>query len=83
MHADLLQHGGNAQVGPDVFLAGRRIHDDQRRLSRARHAEITAETGVGGGRRDAVLAHAEVPFEPLAQQLETRIVLARGRRMRA
>ena len=83
MHADLLQHGGNAQVWPDVFLAGRRVHDDQRSLPRARYAEITAETGVSGCRCNAVLAHAEVPFEPLAQQLETRIVMARGRRMRA
>ena len=29
MDADVLQHGRDAQVRPDVFLAGRRIHDDQ------------------------------------------------------
>ena len=81
--ADFLQHGRDTQVRTDVFLAGRRIHDDQCRLSRARHTKITAETGVGGGRRDAVLTEAEVPLEPLAQQRETWIVLARDRRERA
>ena len=84
MRPGLLEQRGHLEIGGDVFLAGRRVHDDERvGLGRpggrvdiaARHAEIAAEAGVSGCHADSADAPSEVACQPGTDEGESRVVL--------
>ena len=73
VRSGLFQQRGHLEIGRYVFLAGRRIHDDERvgpgrpggRVDiAARHPEISAEAGVSGCHADAAHAPSEVARQP-------------------
>ena len=80
----LLEQRGHLEVGGDVFLAGRRVHDDEgvglRRPGgridvAARHTEIAAEAGVSGCHADSADAPSQVARQPGPDERESRVVL--------
>ena len=84
MRPGLLEQRRHLEIGGDVFLAGRRIHDDERvgprrpgrRIDIAtRHPEIAAEAGVSGCHADSADAPSEVARQPGTNEGESRVVL--------
>ena len=84
VRAGLLQQRRHLEIGRDVFLAGRRVHDDERVGLRrpggridvaARHAEIAAEAGVSGCHADSADAPSQVACQPGPDEGESRVVL--------
>jgi hypothetical protein len=73
VHVAAGQQSRDPDVGRDVFLVGRRIHDDAGRAGGIPHAEIAPETGVGRGRLHAGGRPAEIALEPVADEQNTRV----------
>ena len=80
----LLEQRGHLEIGRDVFLAGRRVHHDERvglgrpggRIDVAsRHTEVAAEAGVSGCHADSADAPSEVACQPGPNERESRVVL--------
>ncbi len=47
--AGRFEQTGDLHIGPDVFLARRRVHDDEGPAIGREHPEIAAEAGIAGG----------------------------------
>src|SRR5262245_61792362 len=60
------------QVRTNVFLTGRRVHDDERVLS-AESAEITAEASIRGSGLNALDWELEILSEPILNQRKSRV----------
>jgi hypothetical protein len=65
MDAGRMEQRGDLQEGTAVFLFGRRVHDDSRRLIGQPDPEVAPETGVGRGGFDREIAIGELRCEEL------------------
>ena len=84
VRAGLLEQRRHLEIGRDVFLARRRVHDDERVGLRrpggrvdvaARDAKVAAEARVGGCHADATDAPSQVACQPSPDEGEARVVL--------
>ena len=84
VRAGLLQQCRYLEIRRDVFLAGGRIHDDERVGLRrpsgwvdvtARHAEIATEAGVSRCHCDSTDTPPQVACQPGPNECEARVVL--------
>ncbi len=64
---------GDLHVGPNVLLAGGRVHDDEGPTVGRGHPEIAAKAGVAGGRLDGTRAEREPRGNPVLNQREARV----------
>ena len=76
--ADLLQHRGDAQVGPHVLPAGRSVHDDQRGCGRRASRGNSAGSWRRPKRAQSEAREAQAALQPVAQGLQARV--SRGAR---
>lgn len=71
VHPRVVQQARHFEVGSDVFLRGRRIHDDPTASIRQNGTEIPPKAGICRGDLDTRNPEVEVLCDPTRQKFET------------
>ena len=74
VRSERLEQPRHLQIGPNVFLARRRVHHDER-ATLIQRAEVAPEARVSGSRLDAFRTHSQIARQPFVYKREARVDL--------